>query len=478
MFFLLKKSKSTCTIHRILSHNPSNLMKRLIFSTLSEWLNNKKKKPLVLRGARQVGKTWLVRELARKHRKTLIELNFEKDPLAASCFQSNDPKVILLAIEASLNININPEESLLFLDEIQAMPEILSKLRWFAEDMPELPVITAGSLLEFVLEDHSFSMPVGRISYLHLEPLSFREFLLSQKKERLYEYLNQYSIKETIPSALHQQAMNLFKEYIMVGGMPEAVASWVEKKSLQEINNIHHDLLTTYRDDFAKYANRPSIPSLEETLLAVPKMLGGKFTYSKVNKEVGTKTIKNALDLLCKARVCHRVRCTMANGVPLGAEVKTKMFKAIFLDVGLCNSILDFKYHQFQDTEDINLINKGGISEQVAGQLLRTIEPPYIEPHLYYWTREQKNASAEIDYLIQHEGSIIPIEIKSGSTGSLKSLHFFMANKALQKAIRINSDFPSKVTVDIKTTTGEQANYTLLSLPFYLLEQAARLLND
>lgn len=214
----------------------------------------------------------------------------------------------------------------MFLDEIQVVPELLAKLRWFAEELPQLPVIAAGSLLEFVLESHAFSMPVGRINYIHLEPLSFEEYLLARDQALLQQYVADYRWGITIPLMIHQQLMQLFKEYIVIGGMPAVVASWISEQSLDKVNQIQHDLLATYRDDFAKYKARVAAERLDEVMLAVPKFLGHKFVYSHVNRAVHTGAVKSALWLLNKARICHQVISCAANGTPLGAEINEKYF--------------------------------------------------------------------------------------------------------------------------------------------------------
>ncbi len=451
-------------------------MQRTCMVFLKEWLQASNRKPLVIRGARQVGKTWLVRHLAESQGYNLIEINLEKRPSLASLFSTNDPHQILLNLEAALNERIDPNKCLLFIDEIQATPDILAKLRWFAEDMPELPVIAAGSLLEFVLTEHTFSMPVGRINYMHLEPLSFEEFLLAYNKQHLIDYIKQYTLEHEIPYALHEQLMMLFKEYIIIGGMPQAVSSWVTTQSLQAVSQIHHDLIATYRDDFAKYSGRIATERLDEIIMAVPKYLGKKFVYSKINPVTHSTTIKRSLNLLCKAKVCHCIFGSAANGVPLAAEIQEKYIKVILLDVGLCSTLLGLSFDQVNTTAELDLINKGSIAEQVVGQLLRTITPPYIEPALYYWHRTEKGSDAEIDYVFQHGAHVVPLEVKAGRTGTLKSLHLFMRLKHLSLAARVNSDIPRTINVTLKDNQGSPVNYVLLSLPFYLLSELHRLL--
>ena len=430
---------------------------------MKSWLRSTHRKPLVIRGARQVGKTWLVRHFAQQHKLRLVELNFEKNPKLAAFFNTNEPKQIVQNLESYLVTDIKPQECLLFWDEIQAVPELLAKLRWFAEEMPDLPVIAAGSLLEFVLEEHTFSMPVGRISYMYMEPLSFEEFLIASGYDKLVQYLEAFEWGTVIPEPLHEKLMMLFKEYVYIGGMPAAVSDWLEHRSLSLLSQVHRDLITTYRDDFSKYNGRIDKTRLDEVMTSIPRFLGEKFIYSKVNPDIKSAQIKPALDLLCQARVCHRVTSAHANGIPLGAEVDKRCFKTIFLDVGLCSAMLDLKMDQITSLSDLTMINKGGIAEQVVGQLLRTINQPYIEPELYYWLREGKG-SAEIDYVIQHGTRIIPIEVKSGTTGTLRSLHLFMDLKEIKTAFRIYSGQP-------------HSSETLYSIPFYLTGQIHRLID-
>lgn len=451
-------------------------MKRDRSAFLIEWLNSKTRKPLVIRGARQVGKTWLIRDLAQSQKRQLIEFNFEKRPDLESLFFSNNPKEILINIASFTGNQIDPSKTILFLDEIQAVPHLLEKLRWFAEDMPQLPVVAAGSLLDFALADLKFSMPVGRIGYLYLEPLSFEEFLEATGNQEFRRYLQNYDLHFSIPKAIHFQLTKLIKEYIIVGGMPAAVSSWATDKAPNIVNQIHYDLLSTYRDDFTKYSGRLATERLEDIINSVPRQLGKKFVYKSANSEVNASSLKQALVLLSKARICHRVIATSANGLPLGAEMNEKFSKTILLDSGLCSVSLGLSLHQLTSLSEISLINNGGIAEQLTGQILRCITPPYIPPSLYYWQREKKGAEAEVDYVIQHENQIIPIEVKAGTTGSLKSLHQFMKEKKRGIAVRINSDFPSFGPVYVKDSSGTAIDYKLLSIPFYLLEQLHRLL--
>jgi predicted AAA+ superfamily ATPase len=451
-------------------------MQRYLIDKLNNWIISPSRKPAVLRGARQVGKTWIVRELAKQTGRQLIELNLEQQRDFAIHFESNEPATILLNLESALNQSISPKNSILFLDEIQAAPELFAKLRWFYEDMPELPVIAAGSLLEFILENHSFSMPVGRIQYFFIEPLGFEEFLLAKNETHLLSAIEKISVEKPLNISLHNKANQLFKEFMIVGGMPEAVSTWVKTSSLDALAEAHNNLIYTYQDDFAKYAKKTSVKYLEEVLRAIPKLLTKKFIYSHVDPAARHESIKQALSLLLKARLCHKVQGVNANGIPLDAEINEKTFKIILIDVGLVSTMLGLKLHQFNDIDDLTLINKGALAEQVVGQLLRLLSPFYIDPILHYWSRELANSGAEIDYLIQDNQRLIPIEVKSGTQGKLRSLHQFMSEKPWRLAVRFYAGQLQYDHVKSKTTTGEENDYELISLPFYALGQLHKLL--
>ncbi len=452
-------------------------MKRTCLTFLTEWLNSPRRLPLVIRGSRQVGKTWIVKHFAELNKLNLIEINLEERVELSSLFASNDPREIVRSIENMLGKVIDPRNSLLFLDEIQVKPELIAKLRWFAEQMPELPVIVAGSLLEFVFAEHSMSMPVGRIEFMYLEPLSFEEFLLAQEKPMLVRLIKNYQWGENIPTVIHEELLNFFKEYVIIGGMPAAVQSWTEDRSLNEVSRIHQRILTTYRADFHKYGKRISSELLDNVIATIPLEVGKKFIYTKVNKHVQVPAIKRALKLLCQARVCHRVISTNANGVPLAAEENDKYIKVILLDVGLCSAALGLSLNQLKNLDGLELVNKGGIAEQVVGQLLRTIDPLYREPSLHYWQRFEKGAAAEVDYVIQHHNTVIPVEVKAGTRGTMKSLHLLMGEKNYTKAIRIYSGIPLVFDVDVKDTFGRKIHYQLRSVPYYFLSELHRLLD-
>ncbi len=444
-------------------------MRRRALNTLLTWLNKKDRKPLIIRGARQVGKTWLVRELAKKCKKQVIEINFEKNLGYKDFFSSNNPYDMISIIEVAMNVSIDPSDAILFLDEVQVVPEILSKLRWFAEEMPHLPVIATGSLLDFVLNDHKFSMPVGRISYLYLEPFSFEEFLEVTDNDKLLDYIHAYEFGQNVPDILHQQLLDLLKYYRVIGGMPAVLGNWVDNRSLLEVNQIQHDLLTTYIEDFAKYPTRIMKDLLNDVMKAVPNLLGKKCKYSLINADVKSDALKNAIDLLGQARLVHKIIFTDANSVPLAAQTNNRYFKLILNDIGLAMASMGGVASD--NIIHTQLSNEGGLSEQFVGQQIRTLDPFHIDPKLFYWTNPKYGSEAEVDYVIQYQHHIVPVEVKSGSSGHLRSLHSMMSKKNHQVALRFNADVPS-------VTNIQEYNYTLVSLPQYMVGQTYRLLES
>lgn len=438
----------------------------------NSWFEDSERKPLILRGARQVGKTWIAREFAKNKGLTLVELNFERNPELKSLFESNDPKVIVRNVAGYTGADINLESSLLFLDEIQDAPEILSKLRWFYEELPALPVIAAGSL-EFILSDHTFSMPVGRISYVYIEPFSFEEFLLALNEAMLLEFIKNVDSSLQMPQALHSKLRDIFNIYCHVGGMPACVSKWVETQTFSNVISVQEDLLATYKDDFYKYKGRLDVTRLLTILRSIPHQLGEKFKYSKADQAIQSPAAKQILMLFKQARICHNVQLTSANTLPLNAEVKEKACKQIFLDIGLVNCMLSTPFFSKDSKRTVD----GGLSEQVVGQMLRILFPAYKDPELYYWQREEKGLEAEIDYLIEYGGEIIPIEVKSGSTGTLKSLHYFMQLKNKKIAVRIFDGLPSLTKVNVHLPHQGEVSYQLLSIPFYLTHQLKRFLD-
>ena len=442
---------------------------------LDNWLADKKRKPLVIRGARQVGKTWMVRDLSRRNDLKLIELNFERNPTLADLFTSNNPKEILKNLESEFETSIDPDSSLLFLDEIQAVPEMFARIRWFKEDLENLPLVAAGSLLEFALKKYQYSMPVGRITYFFLEPFSFFEFLLATGNEFLLRKLETFSFDDTIPESIHEKCLDLYHDYCLVGGMPESLQKWIDTENLNDCIKIQQDLLSTFRDDFYKYGGQFDPSLLYKLFISVSKQMGNKFVYKRVDPLAKSLLIKKNLSMLSQARVFTKIMHTSGNGLPLGAESNEKFFKMLLIDIGLVSAQLGLAPILQSRSDRLAFVNKGGIAEQFVGQQMRSSQSPLTDPALFYWQRTG-GRQGEIDYIIQHGNCVVPVEIKSGTAGSMKSLHQFMADKNLNLAVRFNSNLPSKENINVKTTQGDSVSYTLLSIPLYLAQQINNLL--
>ena len=436
-------------------------MKRDIEQELLKWKTSPLRAPLLVRGARQVGKSWIIEKFGREQFKNLIFLNFEQRPEVKACFETLLPEKIVSAIELFTGSTISPGNSLLFLDEIQECPQAIVALRYFKEQLPDLHVIGAGSLLEFVLNEEDFSMPVGRIQFLYLRPLSFQEFLSAIGREKLRDFLKNITLQNPPPTAIHEELSKLVREYVALGGMPAVISGYLQTKSLYQAQDVQSDILATYRRDFGKYSKKTKHKILSLLYEKAPGLIGCWFKYNKVDSDLPSRDIKVALEQLCFAGLLSKVHHTSASGLPLITTQNEKKFKILFLDVGLV------KRARFLDTallfqEDLMLINQGLLAEQFVGQELLAYRDPKVEERLFFWAREQKSSSAEVDFVIPIDHKIIPIKVKAGTTGRLKSLKIFMEEKGSTLGVRISQaplSFDSQV----------------LSIPFYLIGEFRRL---
>lgn len=448
---------------------------------LSQWLGKKRRKPLILRGARQVGKSTLVRLFAESAKLSLHEINLERHLYLDDIFKSLDMTIIVRELEALAGSHINAQGSCLFLDEIQATPHALQALRYFYEEYPALPVIAAGSLLEFTLADHSFSMPVGRIEYFHLYPLTFREFL-AVTQPSLLPYLDSLSPSpDEVPYAAHQQLLKKLRDYFFVGGLPEAVQVFDDKESLQEVAAVHRSIVSTYQDDFSKYTKQNDLFLIQKIFNYIPKSLGQKVKYTHITRDDRAAQVKKGISLLTKARICHQVKHSHCTGLPLAAESSETVYKLIFMDIGLTNHVCGCGWRTMAAFDDRQLVNEGGIAEQFIGQHLIDISGGFDQPLLHYWVREKKSSNAEVDYVIGLGGRVLPVEVKSGTSGSLKSLQQFVYSKDVNLAIRFDLNPPSLQQVEntIRTAQGNQkVSYILLSLPLYGVQELERVVRE
>ena len=458
----------------------SVLLRRREIEDLRSWAAQPERKPLIIRGARQVGKSTLVRQLADDAQFALVELNFERNPELREAFGSKEPAGILTTVQLLTNQSVVAGKTLLFLDEIQAAPEALAALRYFYEEMPQLHVVAAGSLLEFTLAEAKFSMPVGRVEYMYLGPLQFEDFLNAMQEPALVSWLQRASLADLhntpMVRAVHDRYMELLRQYWVVGGLPEAVAGFAADRNFTTVGRVHQSIVATYRDDFGKYTHGALKNRVQIVFDRLPSLVGRKFKYSQVSHEHRAAELAAALQQLCMARVAYKVCHTSANGVPLGAEADERNFKALYMDVGLMCSALHLSLLDLR-REDLSLVNDGAIAEQFIGQhLLYDYDcVGYETPNLYYWMREAKSAAAEVDYVIAQGQQVVPVEIKAGKTGTLKSLHRFLLEKHRSFGLRFNGDVPSLMRSATQTADKTRLEFELLSLPLYMVGQARRL---
>ncbi len=451
-------------------------MYRKTLSDLCEWKNGSDRKPLIIRGARQVGKTWLVRELARTEFDNYLEINFDKTPENIQLFKSRDIEKCLQLLEIDAGIDIVAGQTLIFFDEIQAVPEMLPLLRYFYEDRPDIHIIAAGSLLEFLLAEHDFSMPVGRIEYLYLGPMDFEEFLIGLGEDKLFLFLTIYSLEDTVPESIHTNLLYYVQLFWSIGGMPAAVKRYRADKNFTAVAREHESILQTYEDDFSKYRKRINPQRLRKVFRRLPTLVGQRLKYVNIDQNEKSRDIANDLNLLELARIYYPVRHSAGNGIPLGAEVKDRDFKPLFLDVGLVATSLGLNLADLHTTDDLLMINNGAVAEQFIGQHLLFRHPSYKRPELYYWNRAKKSSQAEVDYLISHGIRVIPVEVKAGKSGSLKSLQVFVAEKKVSVTIRFNSMAPSCLQTKTSIAGKDTVNFSLISLPLYMIGQVDRLL--
>jgi uncharacterized protein len=443
---------------------------------LQKWAAQPQRKPIVIRGARQVGKSTLVKMLAESAGLNLLTLNFERQPELAAFFTSKDPKQILKLLSLQVKQSIHSGGTLLFFDEIQGVASvILPALRYFYEEMPELHVIATGSLLDFALNEAQFSMPVGRVEYLFLGPLNFEEFLSALGEQPLVDFLNEYRLGDLFPSTLHVLLMDLLQQYFIIGGMPEAVANYIKDQDYTTAERIKHSILNTYQDDFGKYSLPSAHHRMRKIFNALPALVGKQIKYSQISQDDKSTVIAQALEKLCLARVAYLVKHAAGNGVPLSAQINEKIFKPLFLDVGLMCTSLGLNLLDISARKQLTLVNSGAVAEQFIGQHLLYTNPAYQEPQLYYWVREKKSSSAEVDYLLSVGAEILPIEVKAGKSGTLRSLHYFLREKSCRLGVRFNAHLPQLSQEHTLLADGNSLSYQLLSLPLYFVTQLKRI---
>lgn len=439
-------------------------MRRDIEKLLLNWKDHPLRMPLLIRGARQVGKSYIIETFGKQHFKNLVTINFELEPAFKQAFQTLQPTDIIQYLNLSLENKIIPGNSLLFLDEIQECPNAISSLRYFKENMPTLHIIAAGSLLEFALNNAQIKIPVGRIQFLYMKPLSFLEFLTVLEKEELRSYLEkEITVQNPPPAFIHEQLLQLLHLYQCTGGMPSVILAYVLTHEIAEAQKMMTHLLNTYRNDFGKYAASNQHELMELLFNQAPQMVAQIFKYVKISPDIPARDIRAALHKLYKTDLLHPIYST-APQLPLKSHINEKKFKLLYLDTGLLHRVLNIPIKQLWK-HDIDLINQGQLTEQFVGQELLAYTAMEEEPELFFWHREQKNSQAEVDYLHPFYNKILPIEVKSSHIGRLRSLNMFLEERGTPLGIRIS-------------TQPLQLNHKILSVPFYAIACLNRFLED
>ena len=446
-------------------------MKRRQLNYIKEWVNRSTRKPLIIRGARQVGKTTLVRLACKEMGLELVELNMEDPQEFPPLLPQNDPQKVFQAIALSRQLHdIDPDKQLFFFDEAQACPALIPFLRYCFERAPEYRVILTGSLLEFVLAADNYSFPVGRVEFLYLGPMTFEEYLSGTNNESAVEQLQQVSVAKPFNEAVHNIFLKQLRDYLIIGGMPEAINAYRETRSYVEVERAKQSIITTYQADFHKYGRKADIDLLNRVIAVIPSQLGQKVVYTRLSEGTRSTEVKRVLELLELAKVIQRCFHSHGDGLPLAAQQKSNHFKLLFLDVGLIQSMLGISLAVVETTQEINEIAKGALAEQFVGQHLMYDRPMFEAPSIHYWERQAKHSTAEVDYLVPWDQHVLPVEVKSGHKGHMKSLQRFLLEKKVDRALRFSSG-----PLLLKDYANKDMAYRFLNVPHYLIGQWQRL---
>ncbi len=461
------------------------MFNRRAVEEIESWYQRNNRKPLVIRGARQTGKTTAVRLAASRLGVELIEINLERHPELDALFKAYKLDELLFNVSLISGKQINRQSSvLLFLDEAQATPAAYSCLRYFYEEVPNLAVILTGSLLDQVLHDYTLPMPVGRIEHCFMGPLTFEEFLAATGESKALESISMLNLSNMhlVPQSLHDDLLAHVRRYILTGGMPYCVQTAIDTRfNHQEIVRYQTELLQTYKDDFSKYSGSQISLKLIAFFNGLISQTGQQFSH-KLASEIAQSTsgdyrqLNNAIERFLEARLFYRVVHSGADSIPLGGETKIRISKFLFIDIGLLLAVQGIPPQSIMNSP-LELTNRGIIAEQFVGQQLLYAKPSYVNPALYFWHPPKSELQAEIDFLFECGNRIYPVEVKSGVSGSIKSLHSYIIKKQAMDAIRISSGKPSVQLLTARSNKQEKP-FTLIDLPFYLVNQLERLLKE
>ena len=429
-------------------------MERDIINSLIYWKNSVNRKPLILQGARQVGKTYILKEFGKKEYKNVVYINFETEPHFTTIFEyiNNIGKLIEL-LEIKSGQKISPQKTLIIFDEIQAYPDALNSLKYFNEGANQYHIAAAGSLLGVALANVK-SFPVGKVNFLDMYPLTFLEFLSAIGKESLRKYLENNSVNfSDVPNAFHGELIDILKFYYFIGGMPEAISVYMKTKNMQEVRSVHNEILRAYRNDFSKHASKSDVIKINSILASIPKHLSkanSRFVFSAIKRSARAKDYEFALQWLLDAGIIYRVDRISKPEIPLIAFTDTA-FKIYFLDVGLLSALANLPQEVIVEGDEIFTHFKGAMVENYVVQQL-TLQ----YKKLFYWESEGK---AEVDLIISDRFNVIPIEIKAGKSTKSKSLNVYDK--------KFNPKFALQFNLQNFGKSGKFYNYPLYSVSLF-----------
>ena len=430
-------------------------MYRIAIEKLYKWKNNKRRKPLIIEGARQVGKTWLMKEFGKQAYADTVYINFDSNSRMANLFSADlDTDRLIMGLELYAGRKINPENTLLIFDEVQEVPRALASLKYFYENAPQYHIVCAGSLLGIALHQGT-SFPVGKVDFLKLYPLSFSEFLMATGNERFAELLKNKDYE--MITSFKQTYIDALKHYYFIGGMPEAVQSFAESKDFNEVRAIQKRILAAYEQDFSKHAPNEIVPKIRMLWNSIPSQLARenkKFIYGLVREGGRAREYETAIMWLSDCGLVHKVSRVNAAGIPLKAYEDLKAFKLFIVDVGLLGCMTGLRQRTLLDGDDLFVEFKGALTEQYVCQQLKTIE----DLGVYYYTNDR--GSCEIDFVVDTGEQIVPIEVKAETNLRAKSLKTYRERFEPELSVRTSM-------ADYKKED------CLLNLPLYAIENIA-----
>lgn len=432
-------------------------MYRTAIEKLIKWKDNPRRKPLIIEGARQVGKTWLMKEFGKQAYVDTVYINFDSNSRMAELFASDlDTDRLILGLELYSGRKIDPNNTLLIFDEVQEVPHALASLKYFCENAPQYHIICAGSLLGIALHEGT-SFPVGKVNFLKLYPLTFKEFLMATGKQRFSELLDSHDFQ--MITSFKQTYIDALKHYFFVGGMPEAVQSFAENKDFNEVREIQKGILEAYEQDFSKHAPNVIVPKIRMLWNSIPSQLAKenkKFIYGLIREGARAKEYEEALMWLCDCGLVHKISRVNTAGIPLKAYEDLKAFKLFVVDVGLLGCLVGLHPHTLLDGNDLFIEFKGALTEQYVCQQLKTLE----DLGIYYYTNDR--GSCEIDFVVDTGEQIIPIEVKAEVNLKAKSLKFY------------HEKFSPGISVRTSMADFKKEDW-LINLPLYQIEQITRI---